>query len=93
MRTNFIIAGLICVAATGAFAFERGEIQKTVPLKDGSTVYIFTDGKMAMEDALGRVVAMNDGLPMQAKDGQTIRMVGNETARLDQILKARVGGP
>ena len=32
--------------------------------------YIFKDGKMGMEDKLGRAVRMKQGQVMEAKDGQ-----------------------
>ena len=33
-----------------AYAVDASQVQKSIELKDGSTVYIFKDGKMAMED-------------------------------------------
>ncbi len=47
---------------------------------------------MAMEDKLGRTVAMKPGQVMQTTDGQTLVMIGNEVARLDWIRKTRLGG-
>jgi hypothetical protein len=67
-------------------------LEKSVSLQDGSTVYVFKDGKMAMEDRLGRVVAMNEGHVMQTADGKSIAMAGNETARLDCFLRTQLGG-
>jgi len=61
-------------------------------LKDGSTVYVFKDGKMAMEDRLGRTVGMKAGHVMETKDGQKIIMVGNELARLEMIKAEKRGG-
>ena len=82
----------VMLAATTAFAVDKGAVDKSFDLKDGSTVYIFKDGKMAMEDKLGRVVPMKPGHVMQTKDGQSILMVGNELARLDWIRKSELGG-
>ena len=76
----------------GAMAADKANVDKSIPLKDGSTVYIFKDGKMAMEDKLGRTVPMKPGHVMQTKDGQSILMLGNELARLEWIRKTDLGG-
>jgi Copper resistance protein K len=55
-------------------------------------VYVFKDGKMGMEDRLGRVVGMKPGHVMETKDGQRIIMIGNELARLDAIKAAERSG-
>ncbi len=39
-------------------------------LKDGSTLYIFKDGKMSMENKLSHIVGMKNGVVMETKDGQ-----------------------
>ncbi len=67
--------------------------EKLIQLTDGSTVYIFADGKMAMESRFGSAVYMEPGQIMQTKDGKPIVMNGNEVARLDQLLaENRIGG-
>ena len=69
------------------------DVAKSVQLTDGSTVHVFGDGKMAMEDHFGRAAYMAPGHAMQTTDGKTITMNGNEVARLDQLLNAnRIGG-
>ena len=81
------------LAATGAaMAVDMQKVSKALPMQDGSTVYIFKDGKMAMEDKLGRTVAMKAGHVMETKDGQRIIMVGNELARLEMIKADERGG-
>ncbi|NKE67568.1 periplasmic Cu(I)/Cu(II)-binding protein CopK [Ramlibacter sp. RBP-2] len=85
-------AAAVLFSANVALAADKANVDKSIPLKDGSTVYIFKDGKMAMEDKLGRVVPMKPGHVMQTKDGQSILMVGNELARLDWIRKSDLGG-
>lgn len=85
-------AAAVLFSAHVALAADKANVDKSIPLKDGSTVYIFKDGKMAMEDKLGRVVPMKPGHVMQTKDGQSILMVGNELARLDWIRKSDLGG-
>ena len=69
------------------------QVEKSIELTDGSTVHVFADGKMAMEDKFGRAAYMEPGHAMQARDGKTIDMNGNEVARLDQIIvRNRIGG-
>lgn len=85
-------AAAVLFSAHATLAADKANVDKSIPLKDGSTVYIFKDGKMAMEDKLGRVVPMKPGHVMQTKDGQSILMVGNELARLDWIRKSDLGG-
>jgi hypothetical protein len=41
-----------------AYAVDASQVQKSIELKDGSTVYIFKDGKMGMEDKYGRATYM-----------------------------------
>lgn len=49
-------------------------------------MYIFKDGKMGMEDKLGRAVRMKEGQVMETKDGQKIMMHGDEVMRLERII-------
>ncbi len=85
MKKLLMIAALSAVG-TSAFAVDSGQVEKAIPLKDGSTVYIFKDGKMGMEDKYGRSATMKQGVIMETKDGQKIMMKGNEVWRLDSIL-------
>ena len=81
------------LAATGAaMAVDMQKVAQALSLKDGSTVYVFKDGKMAMEDKLGHTVGMKAGVVMETKDGQRIMMVGNELARLETIKAEDRGG-
>jgi len=68
--------GLAAASSVGADAGV-----KEIPLKDGTTLLIFKDGKMAHRDDKGRVVQMKDGARMVTKDGTVIMMVGNEIWR------------
>lgn len=90
---KFFAASAVALAvATAAVAADKSNVDKSFVLQDGSTVYIFKDGKMAMEDKMGRTVPMKPGHVMKTKDGQDILMVGNELARLDWVRKADLGG-
>ncbi len=72
--------------ALSAFAVDNSKVEKSIELKDGSTVHVFKDGKMGMENKLGRVEAMKPGHVMETKDGQRIIMIGNEVFRLEEVL-------
>ena len=80
------VASEMQVHYSQGFAVDAAQVEKSIELKDGSTVYIFKDGKMAMEDKLGRAVRMKKDTVMETKDGQKIMMHGDEVMRLDNIL-------
>lgn len=74
--TLALVMGLI---ASPLVLAQEGE--KKIPLKDGSTLVVFKDGKMSMRDKNGRNVGMKEGVAMETKDGQVIMMKGNEIWR------------
>lgn len=92
MLSKLITIAALGAVASAALAFTADEVQQNIALKDGSTVYVFKDGKMSMEDRFGRVVRMQPGHVMEAKDGRQIIMVGDEVARLDAIRQAKRNG-
>lgn len=67
------------------------EVVKTIPLEDGSNVIVFKDGKMGMEDKLGRSKRMKPGQVMKAKDGTRLVMVGDEVMRVESMLSDKKG--
>jgi len=88
LRTLLLVVAMCAVTAT-AFAEDLKEVEKTIELKDGSTLYIFKDGKMGMEDKFGGwSSSMESGLVMETKDGKKIIMNGNEIWRVDHLLRA-----
>ncbi|MEO8837984.1 MAG: periplasmic Cu(I)/Cu(II)-binding protein CopK [Herbaspirillum sp.] len=89
MLKKMLMVLAISAVAASAFADDaaRAEAKQTINLKDGSTVYVFKDGKMAMEDMYGRTTRMAQNTAMQTKDGQKILMQGDEVARLHLLLK------
>ena len=92
MFKKILFAAAISTLAASAFALDEGQFQKVVELKDGSTVYIFKDGKMAMENKYGHVERMAPGHVMETKDGQIITMQGDSVARLQTIFTLDRGG-
>ena len=85
MYKKLLIAAATGMFALSAFAVDTANVEKSFALKDGSTVYIFKDGKMGMEDKAGRSASMKDGHAMETKDGQKIMMKGNEIWRVEVI--------
>ena len=85
-KTLLVVA--MSTVAISAFAsdYARREAKQVVDLNDGSTLYVFNSGKMAMEDKYGRATRMAPGTVMEAKGGQKITMVGDEVGRLGQLL-------
>ncbi|KDP87192.1 copper resistance protein CopK [Cupriavidus sp. SK-3] len=84
-----VSAGLIAVSS---FAADSSQVEKKFELKDGSTLYIFKDGKMSMENKAGHAVGMKEGVIMETKDGQKMMMKGNEVWRLEpQLHKGTLG--
>lgn len=93
MFKKLLVTAASSLFALSAFALDETQVEKSVQLKDGSTVHIFPDGKMAMENKFGRPTHMAPGHVMETKDGKQIVMKGNEVARLDQLLSAHyIGG-
>nr|WP_316643024.1 CopK family periplasmic copper-binding protein [uncultured Roseateles sp.] len=88
LATAIALTAALVGAAAPVFARDALDraVKATVELRDGSTLYIFKDGKMAKEDAYGHAVTLKPGEVLTAKDGQQIKAVGNESARLDGLL-------
>jgi hypothetical protein len=82
----------IAFAAAGVSApiFARDALpqatQQTLSLKDGSTVHVFKDGKMAKQDRYGRPAYLQQGEILVLADGRKVTVAGNEVARLEGLL-------
>jgi hypothetical protein len=85
-----VIGLSLVLSGVSAFAIDREGIEKSVPLKDGSTVHVFKEGKMAMENKMGRPFRMKPGQTMQTMDGQSLVMKGDEVARLSNGQRAHM---
>lgn len=95
MLKNLLTAAAMSIAAASAFADDaaRAAAQRTIELKDGSTLYLFKDGKMSMADKFGRPMRMKRDVVMETKDGEKIIMHGDEVARLESLSrKGHEGG-
>ena len=86
LKKLLIIVAMSAVTAT-AFAADPAHTaaKQTLELKNGSTVYVFPDGKMAMEGKTGKPERMKEGVVMETKDGQKLTMVGDEVAKLESL--------
>ncbi|MFA7282545.1 MAG: CopK family periplasmic copper-binding protein [Sterolibacterium sp.] len=94
MLKKLALLTTVSAISLSVFAFgSKVEPQQSIPLKEGSTVHIFDNGKMAMEDKWGRPISMRQGEVMEDQNGQKITMQGNEVARLNQLLLQRRGSP
>lgn len=85
MLKKLVIASAAGAFSLAAFALDHANIEKSIQLKDGSTVHIFKDGKMAMENPDGRPARMKEGHIMETKEGQKIMMKGDEVWRLEPL--------
>jgi hypothetical protein len=91
--TSAIFATLVAAASPSMARDELDRSQaEAVQLKDGSTLYTFKDGKMALEDKYGRATPIKKGQVLETKDGRTITQTGNESARLKTLLERGHGG-
>lgn len=87
-----VLALALAVPFASAFSMDLA-IVKSIPLKDGSVVHQFKNGKMAMEDKYGRPTRMNVGETMTAADGTTITMNSDEVALLSSVIRDHYGRP
>lgn len=92
MLKKILMIVAISSAAASAYAVDKAQVKQSIELKDGSTVYIFKDGKMGMEDKFGRATVMESGHVMETKDGKKIIMNGNEIWRVDELLHSNHRG-
>lgn len=81
-KTAFAAAAALLASVAMANTLEPG----SHALKDGSTVHVFENGKMGMENTFGIAVSMPEGTVMETQDGHQARMVGNELARTSALL-------
>ncbi|MDP3841708.1 MAG: periplasmic Cu(I)/Cu(II)-binding protein CopK [Oxalobacteraceae bacterium] len=89
LMKNLLMAVAMSTVAASAFSDDaaRAAAKQVIELKDGSKLYIFKDGKTAMENKYGRAFRMKKGMVMETKDGQTLMMHGDEVMRLESLLK------
>jgi len=81
MLNKMLITAISATAmvAMSAFAVDSSQVEKTVPLNNGSTIYV-------LKDKNGRAARMEPGVVMETKDGQRVVMIGDEVAYLSSLL-------
>lgn len=87
-RINSLFAAVLFGAlASNAMATDSlaNNVDKTYRLKDGGTVFVFKDGKLAMADKFDRAVHVSKGQVVETADGQKISMSSSESARLNLL--------
>ena len=93
MSTNFPLIAALATALTSVAvpAFAHHAVNQTavqvINLRDGSTLFVFKDGKMAKADKYNRPVYLTAGEALEAKDGRKVAAVGNEVARLATLFR------
>ncbi|QKO23395.1 CopK family periplasmic copper-binding protein [Rhodoferax sp. BAB1] len=87
--TSLFAAVVLSTLASGAFASDSlaNNVDKTYRLKDGGTVFVFKDGKLAMADKFDRAIHVSKGQVVETADGQKISMTSSESARLDFLQR------
>ena len=93
LKKMLVIAAIsaVSVLAVAGEIDARNAATRTIDLQDGSIVYVFKSGKMAVENKMGAAVKTKAGTILKAKDGSDVTMVGDEVARLDILLKKGLG--
>lgn len=87
--TSLFAAVVLSALASSAFASDSlaNNVDKTYRLKDGGTVFVFKDGKLAMADKFDRAIHVSKGQVLETSDGQKITMTSSESARLDFLQR------
>jgi len=57
--------------------------EQLVALQDGSTLHIYKDGQMAVENVFGRPTLVAPGQQLHERNGNTIAMNTDDIARLE----------
>ncbi len=82
------LAAALAGAAVPVFARDRlqQEASQVISLKDGSTPYLFKDGKTARENKFDYPWLFKAGEVLETTDGRKMTPVGNEVAQLGGLL-------
>lgn len=87
--TSLFASVVLSALGSSAFASDSlaNNVDKTYRLKDGGTVFVFKDGKLAMADKFDRAIHVSKGQVLETADGQKISMTSSESARLDFLQR------
>lgn len=84
MLALVVLVGLAAPAIAADVA--KAHAAATHQLKDGGTLYIFKDGKMAKENKYGNAVYLKKGETLETVDGKKLVANSNEVARLRDLI-------
>ena len=89
MLKQFVATILLSAVTATAFAGHnaRYEAKQIYDLKDGTTLYVFQDGKMALESRYGFAVPLQKGSVLETRDGQKITAGDDSILRLGDLLE------
>ncbi|MEO8411445.1 MAG: CopK family periplasmic copper-binding protein [Propionivibrio sp.] len=91
-KTLVVIAlSAVSVLATATEMDARDAAKQVIDMQDGSTVFVFPGGKMALESKYGQAAEATPGSKLTAKDGSTVTLANNDWAYLDTLLKQGAG--
>lgn len=86
MRTIAGIAlGSLITYTAAAQGIDPKDYERSVELKNGGTVYIFKNGRMAYEDKLGRAIRVKTGEVLETKKGEKLTVRSDDEGRLLQL--------
>lgn len=67
--------------------YARYEAKQIYDLKDGATLYVFQDGKMALQSKYGYAMPLQKGGVLEARDGQKVTAGADAVLRLADLLE------
>ena len=86
-KTLLVVAlSALTTLAIAADDNARSAAKQVIDLQDGSTAYVFANGKMAVENKFGHAVVTKPGTILQTADRGTITMAGDEVGYLNSLL-------
>ena len=88
LKKSLLVIALSALT-TAAFAAEsdaHNAARQVIALRDGSTAYVFANGRMGVEDRFGHAIVTKPGTILQTADGGTITMVGDQRGYLNSLL-------
>ena len=86
---SLVLATASTFTVAPAFADDaaREQAKQVLKLKDGGTLYVFENGKMAKEDKNGRATTLKQGEVLETESGEKITSTGNEAGALGVLLQ------
>lgn len=74
MFKKLAFVGAASMIAFSAYAVTEMDVRETVQLTDGSTLYVFKDGKMGMANRYGHAVLMPEQSVIEAPNGRSVQL-------------------